>query len=71
MELDERGVPISITAVPFYFLTSHATDLFLKAALLKRGIEEESLRKFDYRHNLTSLLIELQATGVSISEKTV
>jgi len=46
--------------LPYYFLISHAAELFLKSALLKRGWEETELRKFDYRHNLDTLLREIQ-----------
>ena len=71
INLNINGSPKSMMAIPFYFLTSHAAELFLKAALLKRGVEERDLRKYNYRHNLKALLSELQSKGLSISENTV
>lgn len=71
MELDEKGIPKKLTAIPFYFLTAHAAELYLKAALLKRGFEEASLKKYDYRHSLNSLLNELQKKGVSVTTTTI
>jgi len=70
IELDDAGRPKKLTAIPLYFLASHAADLFLKAALLKRGFAEADLRKYDYRHNLAALLQELQRKGVPISSAT-
>ena len=61
--LDDAGRPKKLTAIPLYFLASHAAELFLKAALLKRGFAEADLRKYDYRHNLAALLQELQRKG--------
>lgn len=40
LDLDSSGRPTKLTAVPLYFLASHAAELFLKAALLKRGFAE-------------------------------
>ena len=37
LQLDKDGRPTKLTAVPLYFLASHAAELFLKAALLKRN----------------------------------
>lgn len=71
IELKSDGTPAKITAIPFYFLISHAVELLLKSALLKRGFREEDLRKYDYRHNLDALLKELQAQGVSLTPNTV
>ena len=71
MEKYEDGFPAGLTAIPFYFLISHATELFLKAALLKRGWTEQELKKYDYRHNLDMLLEELQTIGISVTPKTV
>ncbi len=70
VELDSDGRPTKLTAIPLYFLASHAAELFLKAALLKRGFPEVQLRKFDYRHNLLALLIELKNKGVSVTDDT-
>ena len=60
-----------ITCIPFYFLISHAAELFLKSALLKRGFTEQDLKKHKYRHNLKSLLEELQNKGVKISIESI
>jgi hypothetical protein len=65
------GTPAKLTAIPFYFLVSHAAELLLKAALLKRGFPEGDLKKFDYRHNLDALVEELQKRGVSITSDTL
>lgn len=71
IESKDDGTPAKITAIPFYFLISHAVELLLKSALLKRGFREEDLRKYDYRHNLDALLKELQAQGASVTSDTV
>ena len=71
LELNSDGTPAKLTAIPFYFLTSHAAELLLKSALLKRGVSEEVLRKHDYRHSLDSLLEQLQNLGVSVTPSTV
>jgi hypothetical protein len=68
--VDDRGVPTKLTALPFYFLVSHATELLLKSALLKRGFSEHELRDFDYRHNLDKLLTALMAKGVTVTPET-
>src|SRR5476649_955008 len=64
LELKSDGTPAKLSAIPFYFLISHAAELFLKAALLKRAFDQGNLKKYDYRHNLSSLLKELQELGV-------
>lgn len=66
---DER--PMKLTAVPMYFLASHAAELYLKAALIKRGFKESELKKFDYRHNLAELLVAVQRKGVPVSAETI
>ena len=72
IELKNDGTPAKvILALPFYFLISHAAELLLKSALLKRGFKESDLRKYDYRHNLDALLKELQTQGVSLTPETV
>ncbi|OLB90455.1 MAG: hypothetical protein AUH25_04875 [Thaumarchaeota archaeon 13_1_40CM_38_12] len=71
MEKHENGSPAKLTAIPFYFLISHAVELFLKSALLKRGFTENDLKKYDYRHNLNLLLEALQKKGVSVTPETV
>jgi hypothetical protein len=70
IEMDDRGVPTKLTALPFYFLVSHATELLLKSALLKRGFSEQELREFGYRHNLDKLLTALMAKGVTVTPGT-
>ena len=60
LETKSDGTPAKTTAIPFYFLVSHAAELLLKSALLKRGFQERDLKQFDYRHNLDALLEELQ-----------
>jgi hypothetical protein len=67
IDADER--PASRDGIPFYFLASHAAELYLKAALLKRGIESSELKHFDYRHNLSALLQKLRDIGVPVSNE--
>jgi len=71
LEMKPNGTPAKLTAIPLYFLASHAAELFLKSALLKRGFTEDALKQYDYRHNLNSLLLALQDTGVSVTPDTV
>ncbi len=71
LELNSDGTPAKVTAIPFYFLISHAAELLLKSALLERGFKEEDLKKYDYRHNLDALLKELQTQGVAVTPDTV
>lgn len=71
LEMDDSGRPTKLTAIPLYFLASHGAELFLKAALLKRGFAEANLKKYDYRHNLAALLQEIQDKGVPVSNDTV
>jgi len=70
-ETNCNGVPTSLKAIPFYLLISHAVELFLKSALLKRGFQESDLKKYNYGHNLDALLAELQKKGVSVTDVTV
>ncbi len=69
LELDDQGRPKNLTAIPLFFLASHAAELFLKAALLKRGVSSSDLKKFEYRHNLSELLALLKSKGVSVSSE--
>jgi hypothetical protein len=71
LELDSSGRPAKLTAIPMYFLASHAAELFLKAALLKRGFAEADLKNFDYRHNLVGLLQEIRDLAVPVTNDTV
>ncbi len=73
LELDGAGRPTRLTAIPMYFLASHGAELFLKAALLKRGFAEADLKKHDHRHNLDALLQNVTNTvihGLSEQHKT-
>jgi hypothetical protein len=71
LDTKSDGTPAKLTAIPFYFLVSHAAELFLKSALLKRGFPEGDLKKFDWRHNLDALLEQLRKQGVSVTPETV
>jgi hypothetical protein len=71
LETKSEDTPAKVTAIPFYFLVSHAAELLLKSALLKRGFPEADLKKFDYRHNLDLLLERLREKGVSVTPDTV
>jgi hypothetical protein len=71
LELREDGAPARMTAVPVYFLACQAAELFLKCALLKRGFDPAHLREHRYRHDLATLLGELQGQGVPVTEETV
>ena len=71
METKEDGTPAKLTAIPFYFVASHAAELFLKSALLKRGFTESDLKQYDYRHSLNALLLAVQDKGVSVTHDTV
>jgi hypothetical protein len=46
-------------------------ELFLKSALLKRGVDETKLRAYNYRHNLAALLAEVCEMGVPVTQNTV
>jgi hypothetical protein len=71
IETRSDGSPAKLTAIPIYFLISHSAELLLKSALLKRGYAESDLKKFDYRHNLNSLLASLQKKGVTVTPETI
>ena len=71
-ETDESGKPKApLLSIPYYVLVSHAAELFLKAALLKRGFEEEELRKYGYGHDLLALLRKVQEKGIVLSDRTI
>lgn len=70
IERDENGLPKKYTAIPYYYLISHSTELLLKSALLKRNFTRDELRKFKYGHNLENLLNELIKLDLPISDKT-
>jgi hypothetical protein len=71
MELSSDGRPAKLTAIPFYFLASHAAELFLKSALLKRGFAEGDLKRFENRHSLNNLLEAVQQKGLFVSPQTI
>jgi hypothetical protein len=60
-------LPGNIRAIPFYFLISHAIELLLKCALLKRGRPPSDLKNFALRHNLKGLIQEVINLGRVIS----
>ena len=70
LEVDPVGTPTTLAAIPVYLLSSHAAELFLKAALLKRGFGDRDLREFNYRHNLGALLDAVQQAGVCVTAET-
>lgn len=69
IEVDDA--PKSLTTLPFLFLASHASELLLKSALLKRGFSDGELKQFSYRHNLDALLTALLGRGVRVTPETV
>jgi hypothetical protein len=72
-EFQKRGelLPNNRRAIPFYFLISHAVELLLKCALLKKGLSAQELKKFSSRHNLQALLEMLIQRGVHVSDSAV
>lgn len=69
-EFQARGevMPGNIRAIPFYYLMSHAIELFLKCALLKRGESADGLRRYPLGHGLRALLQKLKEMNVPVSE---
>jgi hypothetical protein len=63
----DEDMPGNYRATPYYFLVSHASELMLKAALLKRGVAEPTLKKGRVRHDLLALLHDLEQHDVTIS----
>jgi hypothetical protein len=59
-----------INLPPVYYLVSHACELFLKGALLKRGISEKDLKRQHIRHNLNGLVDALNKAGLDLTEDT-
>jgi hypothetical protein len=70
LQFDGAGRPTSLTAIPMYFLASQAAELFLKAALLKRGVAEPDLKTHHLRHDLGGLLQALQEKQVVVTTDT-
>ena len=70
LDFERRSLGDLLSLMPFYYLSSHAAELFLKAALLKRGFGEANLRKMQYRHDLEALLGELELKGVPVKDAT-
>ena len=62
-----ESLPRNIRALPFYYLVSHACELLLKCALLKRGVTEPELRTYHLRHDLSELLNLLETKNINIS----
>jgi hypothetical protein len=54
-------------AIPYYYMMSHAIELLLKCALLKRNFSKSNLRKPYLRHNLIGLIEELKKLDIPIS----
>jgi hypothetical protein len=71
VEVDGLGCPKKLTAIPVFYLASHAAELYLKAALLKRNIPERDLRKNGVRHNLSALIDLLLCKNAQISSQTL
>jgi hypothetical protein len=65
----DRGEPMphNHRSTPYYYLVSHACELLLKAALLKRGVTDTELRRSDVRHDLQGLMDLLRERGVMIT----
>jgi hypothetical protein len=72
-DLVSKGKPVSGNrlAIPFYHLVSHATELLLKCAVLKRNGSVKILKKLPVRHSLSLLLNELQKLSIPVSDKSV
>lgn len=68
--LTKDGETSLITLAPFYYLVSHACELFLKSALLKRGVTETELKKQNVRHNLNNLSEYLESKGIDLKPNT-
>jgi hypothetical protein len=69
-DFEKRGeaLPKNIRAIPFYYLISHAIELLLKCALLKRGRSADDLKKYPVTHSLNLLLQKLIELGVPLSD---
>jgi hypothetical protein len=61
-------IPVNPLGIPLYFLFSHAIELLLKSALLKRGIQETKLKQYELRHDLEALASELENLGCVLSK---
>lgn len=59
-------MPRNYRSTPYYYLVSHACELLLKAALLKRGVTDDELRRPGVRHDLQGLMSLLRERGVTI-----
>jgi hypothetical protein len=58
----------NIRTIPFYYLMSHAIELLLKCALLKRGFGADELRRYPLGHDLRGLLEKLDGLGIQLSD---
>jgi hypothetical protein len=65
----KKGNQKNLTGVPIYYLISHSAELFLKSALVKRGITEDELKR-THGHNLKKLLLALKGLGVPVTDTT-
>jgi len=72
-DFEKRGeaLPKNMRAIPFYYLISHAIELLLKCALLKRGQAADDLKKYQIRHSLSALLQKLSELGVPMSDNAI
>jgi hypothetical protein len=70
-EADGQSLEGNRMALPVYYLVSHAAELFLKAALFKRGVTDDDLKKYTVRHSLNALRDALQAKGLCISSEAI
>jgi hypothetical protein len=72
-DFQKRGEALrrNVRAIPFYYLVSHAVELLLKCALLKRGESADGLKKYPLGHSLDAQLKKLRHLGVPISDSAV
>jgi hypothetical protein len=70
MDKTPEGMPANLACLPAYYLASHAMELLLKAALLKRGTSLKQLKGPDVRHNLKKLA-DLLSVHVIITDTTL
>lgn len=65
LESKDQKLPLNVRAIPFYYLSSHAIELLLKCALLKRNIEPGNT------HNLEKLLDNLISLKVPVTDEAI
>ena len=54
---------------PFYYMVSHAFELFTKAFLLWRGVSHKELRSRDFGHNISALVHRAKELGLQIEDE--